>query len=160
LDPAAEGGDQRLLIGRLEADIDNLRAAFQRSTELSDMDMALRLASSLQPLWLAQSRVLEGLAWFDAALVGEPARAEQVAPKVWVRAVSDAAVLDRYTDSPLRRLPDVETAVALAREIGDPVLLSRALAAAGCAASLLCHDGRPYLEEAVGLARQAADART
>jgi hypothetical protein len=57
-------------------------------------------------------------------------------------------------------MAEVENAVAMAREIGDPVLLSRALAAAGCAACVCGGEWRPYLEEAVRLARQAADART
>jgi hypothetical protein len=114
-------------IARMEADIDNLRAAFQWSVELSDQETALRLASSMQPLWLGRSRVLEGVAWFDAALTGQPAGAEPVAPEVWVRAVTDAAVLDRYTGTPPRRMAEVENGVAMAREIGDPLLLSRAL---------------------------------
>lgn len=48
-------------------EINNLRAAITWSRETGDVDPALRLVSSLQPLWL-QGRVLEGLAWFDAVL--------------------------------------------------------------------------------------------
>jgi predicted ATPase/DNA-binding CsgD family transcriptional regulator len=147
-------------IARMEADIDNLRAAFQWSVELSDHESALRLVSSLQPLWLGRSRMLEGVAWFDAALAGQPAGAEPLAPEVWARAVTDAAVLDLYTGSPLRRMAEVENVVATAREIGEPVLLSRALAAAGWAARIRGCEWRPYLDEAVRLARQAADAGT
>ncbi len=33
----------------------------------------MRLASSLQPLWLTRGRVLEGFAWLDAALAEERA---------------------------------------------------------------------------------------
>jgi predicted ATPase/DNA-binding CsgD family transcriptional regulator/DNA-binding XRE family transcriptional regulator len=147
-------------IARMEADIDNLRAAFRWSVELSDHESALRLASSMQPLWLGRGRMLEGLAWFDAALTGQPAGAEPVGHEVWVRAVTDAAALDRYTGTPPRRMAEVENGVAMAREIGDPLLLSRALAAAGCAACICGGEWRPYLDEAVRLARQAADART
>jgi predicted ATPase len=70
--------EARRLIGRMEDDIGNLRAAFQWSLELSDSETALRLASSLLPLWLSRSRMLEGLAWFDAAL-DEPPSAGPVA---------------------------------------------------------------------------------
>jgi len=114
----------------------------------------------MQPLWLGRSRALEGLAWFDAALTGQAVGAGQVAAEVWVQAVTDAAVLDRYTGTPPRRMAEVENAVAMAREIGDPILLSRALTAAGCTACVCGGEWRPYLEEAVRLARQAADART
>jgi predicted ATPase len=96
LDPLASGR-----IARIEADIDNLRAAFQWSLELSDHESALRLASSMQPLWLGRSRVLEGLAWFDAALTGQAVGAEQVASEVWVRAVTDA---ESWTAPPALRL--------------------------------------------------------
>ena len=158
LDPPADG-DPRRRIGRLETDFDNLRAAFQWSLELSDSETALRLASSLQPLWLGRCRMLEGLAWFDAALAGQPAGAEPVAPEVRVRALADAVVLDAYTATP-RRLAKAEEAVARARPLGDPALLGRALFAAGCAAGYVGADGRPYLEEAIMLAREAGDTRT
>jgi predicted ATPase/DNA-binding CsgD family transcriptional regulator/class 3 adenylate cyclase len=145
---------------QLEADIDNLRAAFQWSLELSDSETALRLASLLQPLWLGRCRMIEGLAWFDAALAGQqPASAQPIAPEVRARAMADASVLDSWTDGP-RGMPLAEEAVALVRQVGDPGLLGRALLAAGCAAGYLAQDGRPYFEEAIVLARQAADAWT
>ncbi len=48
--------DFELLLEQAEAEIDNLRAAFAWSRENSDTDNALRLAASLQPLWLARAR--------------------------------------------------------------------------------------------------------
>ena len=53
-------------------DADNCRAAFAWSRERSETEVALTLASSLQPLWLALGRVHEGLAWFDAVLIDDP----------------------------------------------------------------------------------------
>jgi predicted ATPase/DNA-binding CsgD family transcriptional regulator len=158
LDTPADG-DPRRQLGRLEADIANLRAAFQWSLELSDRETALRLASSLQPLWLGRSRMLEGLAWFDAALPGDPAAAEPIAPQVRVRALADTAVLDSWTDGPQDRTLAGQ-AVTLARQLGDPALLGRALTSAGFAAGYLAEDGRPCFEEAAVLARQAGDAWT
>jgi len=152
-------GDRRRLIWRLESDIDNLRAAFQWSLELSDSETALRLTSSLQPLWLDRSRMTEGLAWFDAALDGEPQGAKPVAPEVRVRAVAEAAVLELYASTPLR-IAQVAEAVAEARQIGDPALLAVALLGAGYAAGPRPGAGRPYLEEANALARRAGDTWT
>ena len=60
--------DYEQLLERAEIEIDNLRAAFGWSSENSGIELALRLASSLQPLWLTRGRVREGLTWFDAAL--------------------------------------------------------------------------------------------
>ncbi len=150
LDPPADG-DPRRLIALLGTEIDNLRAAFGWCLELSDHEAALRLASSLQPLWLGQCQMFEGLAWFDAALDGQPAGSEPVAPEVWARG--------GHTDTPRRRLPQAEEAVALARKLGDPALLGRALLGAGLAADYF-DAGRRYFAEAVVLARQAADDQT
>ncbi len=157
LGPPADG-DPRRLIRRLDADIDNLRAAFGWSLELSDAETALRLTSSLQPLWLGRCRMLEGLAWFDAVLAAQPGGAEPIAAEVRVRALADAALLADWTGTP--RLTQAEEAVALARELGDPALLGRALLGAGYSAGLLAEAGRPYFTEAIALARQAGDEWT
>ena len=65
---APAGGDYEQRIEQADTEIDNLRAAFGWSRENSDIELALTLASSLQPLWLARGRIREGLAWFDAVL--------------------------------------------------------------------------------------------
>jgi DNA-binding CsgD family transcriptional regulator len=158
LDPAS-GGDRRRLIRQLEADIDNLRAAFQWSLELSDAETALRLTSSMQPLWLDRTRMTEGLAWFDEALDDRSAGQQRVAPEIRVRAVAEVAILELYA-SPALRMAQVEDAVAEARGIGDPALLAVALLGACHAAGLRPGAGRPYLEEASALAHRAGDTWT
>ena len=65
---APAGSDYEQRIEQADIEIDNLRAAFAWSRENSDIELALALASSLQPLWQARGRLREGLAWFDAAL--------------------------------------------------------------------------------------------
>jgi predicted ATPase len=59
--------DYEQLIEHAEMNIDNLRAAFTWSYENDDTARTLELASSLQPLWLARGRLVEGIAWLDAA---------------------------------------------------------------------------------------------
>ena len=52
------------VIERVEAEIDNLRAAFNWCLDSGDIDTALRFASALVPLWLARgphSRGVDGL---------------------------------------------------------------------------------------------------
>jgi predicted ATPase len=66
LDAPAATGHQRRAV-QTETEIDNLRAAFAWSRENLDVELALRIASSLQPLWLTRGRVREGLSWIDAA---------------------------------------------------------------------------------------------
>jgi predicted ATPase/DNA-binding CsgD family transcriptional regulator len=156
-DPDADGGPRRQ-IALLEADIDNLRAAFEWSLERSDPGAALRLTSSLLPLWLGRCRMREGLAWFDTALAAQPDGAEPVAEEVRVRGLADAAMLGGYMEAPQGRLAQAEHAVAVARQLGDPSLLGRALLGAW-AAGFLAEDARSYLDEAAALARQTGDDR-
>ena len=113
LDAPADGDyEQRLEQANIE--IDNLRAAFGWSRENSGVELALALASSLQPLWLARGRLREGLAWFDATLADLNAHHPAVTAAVRARALADKAVLDTYmgaTDA----LDQAEQAVAIAR---------------------------------------------
>ncbi|MGH9011335.1 MAG: helix-turn-helix transcriptional regulator [Acidimicrobiia bacterium] len=158
LEPGGREEIERRL-DRVEADIDNLRVAFQWSLETSDAEAALRLASSLQPLWLDRHRLLEGRSWLDAALYDEAA--DPVAPAVRAQALADAAVLDAWTGLSSGRSPaEAEEAIALARQLDDPKLLARALTAAGCVHGYLPGGGGPYFAEAAPLARQTGDVWT
>jgi predicted ATPase/class 3 adenylate cyclase/DNA-binding CsgD family transcriptional regulator len=157
-----EPAGREVLEGRLDrigADFDNLRAAFQWSLETSDTETALRLASSLQPLWLDRNRIVEGRSWLDTALYD--AVAGPVAPAVRAQALADAAVLDAWTLlTSGKAAAQVEEAVALARQLDDPKLLARALTAAGCVYGYLPAGGGPYFAEAAVLARQTGDLWT
>jgi hypothetical protein len=133
LDTPAEEDYERHL-EQTEIEIDNLRAAYAWSRENCDVEPALALASSLQPLWLGRGRVREGLAWFDAALADLDAQHLQVAAAVRARALADNALLAtwaRATDN----VDQAQQALALAREVDDPALLARALTACGLTAA-------------------------
>ena len=49
---APAGSDYEQRLEQADTEIDNLRAAFTWSNENSDIELAMALASSLQPLWL------------------------------------------------------------------------------------------------------------
>ncbi len=89
--PAGSEYEQRVEQAQIE--IDNLRAAFGWSRESGDVELALALASSLQPLWQARGRLREGLTWLDAALTDDNAQDPGVAAAVRARALADRAVL-------------------------------------------------------------------
>ena len=155
LDTPARGTyEQRL--EQAETEIDNLRAAFVWSRENSDVELALALASSLQPLWQARGLIREGLAWFEAALADDRARHVEVAPAVWARALADKAVLATVACA-YSSLDQAQQAVALAREADDSALLARALTACGLIASYNAEPAGPYFAEAGGLARASGD---
>ena len=83
--PAEASDEQR--IERVEAEIDNLRAAFNWCLDSGDIDTALRFASALVPLWLARGRIHEALmGWFDAALSETDGHRGDVTPAVAVLA--------------------------------------------------------------------------
>jgi predicted ATPase/class 3 adenylate cyclase/DNA-binding CsgD family transcriptional regulator len=153
--PGTSGQQERL--EQTEIDVDNLRAAFTWSRERSDAESALKLASSLQRLWLSRGRLQEGVAWFNAALGDFEAHRGAVAPAVHARALADKAVLDAWGVVALTE-DEAEKVVAMARELDDPVLLMRTLAAAGFVTSYYPGPPRPYLSEAIQLARELDDA--
>ena len=99
-----------------EADVDNLRAAFGWSRENSDVELALALASSLQPLWLGRGRIREGRAWLDASLADLDAQPAAVATAVRARALADKAVLATVagTGGGLAEGPQLEAAAKAA----------------------------------------------
>ena len=150
------GNDYERRIEQAETEIDNLRAAFAWSRENTEIALALALASSLQPLWLARGRIQEGLGWFDAALTDHNTHHIQVAPAVRARALADQAVLDASVVA-TDRMAQAEQALAIARELDDPALVVRALTACGGIASFNPEVARPYLAEAVDLARALGD---
>ena len=143
-------------VEQAETEIDNLRAAFAWSRERNDTEDALRLVSSLQPLWLSRGRILEGLSWFSALPTDEGQRAADMNPAVRARAIADKAVLTSVISAP-DRLERVEQSLTTAREIGEPGLLLRALIACGSTAAFNADVARPYLAEALELARARGD---
>ena len=148
-------GDYERGIEQAETEIDNLRAAFAWSRENSDADLALALASSLAPAWLALGRGREGLAWFDTVLSEE--NALELERAVRARALADQALLAAWVNA-ADSLDQAQQALAIARDIDDPALTLRALTA--CCLVAVLHEtevGRPYFAEAIGLARALDD---
>jgi predicted ATPase/class 3 adenylate cyclase/DNA-binding NarL/FixJ family response regulator len=153
LESRGESGDEQL-VRWAESEIDNLRAAFAWSRETSDLDTALRIITSLRPLWLRGVGVQEALAGFDAVLPDAPG--SQVAPAIWARAVANhgtlAALLGFFAD-----LDRAQLALAIARQLEDPTLIAQALAACGMLAVYTADVARQYLVEAIELVRAAGN---
>ena len=154
---APAGSTYEQLLEQAETEIDNLRAAFGWSRENSDVEMSLTLASSLQPLWLARGRLREGLSWFDAALADLGAHPPGVSPAVRARALADRAihaVRMGFADS----LDQAQQALAIARDVGDPALIARALTPCAYIAAFTNPEvAQRYFAEAIELARSVGD---
>jgi hypothetical protein len=155
--PAGTDYEQRL--EQAETEIDNLRAAFGWSRENSAIELALALASSLQPLWEARGRLREGRTWFDTALADLDAQHLEVAPAVRARVFSDKAVLDAQLAGVAASGDQAQQALAIARELDDPALLARALTTCGFVADqgYNFEVARASFTEAIGLARALDD---
>jgi predicted ATPase/class 3 adenylate cyclase/DNA-binding CsgD family transcriptional regulator len=153
--PAASDYEQHLQ--QAESEIDNLRAAFGWSREHSDVELALGLASSLQPLWQARGRVREGLAWFDAVFADIDALHVEVPATIRARGLADQALLDTIVNA-AAGLDQAEQALAIARGINDQALLARTLTACCLIAVWDSPEvARSYFAEAIGLARELDD---
>jgi predicted ATPase/class 3 adenylate cyclase len=150
--------DYERRLEQAETEIDNLRAAFGWSRENSDTELALALASSLQPLWLARGRIREGRAWFDTTLADLDGQYPEVAGAVRARALGDKAVLDTWAGA-AASTDQAEQALAIARDVDDPALLARTLTACGfiAGAGYNAEVARACFAEAAGLARAVDD---
>ena len=148
LDPA------RWRLAQAEGAIDNLRAAFAWSLDNGDVERALALTSMLWSLWVSRGRLREGLAWFDAAFSDGPL--DSLQPATLAQALADRAMLNAQL-STANPLDDARQALEIARDIGDPALIARALTACAGSAAFSPDIARPYIEEAIELARATGD---
>ena len=153
---APAGSDYEQRLEQAELEIDNLRAAFAWSCENADTELALALASSMQPLWQARGRLREGLAFFDAVLTDEVAQDAEMAAAVRARALADRAMLATIAVT-TGGMDHAQQALALARDIDDPAVLARALTACGLTAAYNAELAGAYFAEAIELARELDD---
>jgi predicted ATPase/class 3 adenylate cyclase len=123
-DRALRGADAREHLARLDAEIDNLHAALGWAVAQPSAEHALAMAAALGRYWLMQNRYADAVDWVEQALNLPRADADP-ALRVRLLCVKAAALwpLGRGAEQPAV----IATAEAIARALGDPVLLSRAL---------------------------------
>ncbi len=124
--PVQIGHEQR--VAQAEAEMDNLRGAFEWSLENSDTEQALALTSSLHVLWWTRGRIQQGRTWFNAAL--SQYQQSGVSPAVYARALAEHAFLDTWVTGSAT-MDSARQALTIARELADPALLARVLTACG-----------------------------
>jgi predicted ATPase/DNA-binding CsgD family transcriptional regulator len=114
-------------VARLDAELDNLRAALAWSVEADESTTFLRLAVGLQSFWSMSGRATEGRAWLDRALsLSEraplPLRAAVVRASAWIA---------RHQGQYSRAEQLGERGLALSREHGDPLAMAHAYSLLG-----------------------------
>ena len=151
---------------RLDAEVDNFRAALDWSIRHGNPTQGLRLAGLLAKFWDIRNRNAEGLDWIDAALEAAGhdatasdrarARTAQVYLLIDLGAAYDPGGLLREA-----RSKAVE-AVALAREAADPTLVADALLVLGALDMAQSHPQRrrrALADEALQVASETGDER-
>jgi hypothetical protein len=108
----------------LDADIDNLHAALGWAVGQASAERALAMAAALSCYWLMRDRYADAVDWVDEALALPGADAHP-ALRVRLLCIKGVAlwVLGRAVEQPALWAE----AEAIARALGDPVVLSRAL---------------------------------
>jgi predicted ATPase/DNA-binding SARP family transcriptional activator len=141
------GEDATVWLDRIQPEHDNIRAALAWSLE-EELELALRLASSLRLFWEVRGYFGEGRRWLEEALQ----RATDVPPLVRLNAVSaSGAIAFRVGEHELAR-ERFTAALELARELGDELWIARCLSDVGTVAAVL----EEYDEASVLLDESAA----
>jgi predicted ATPase/DNA-binding SARP family transcriptional activator len=116
------GADAREHLARLDAEIDNLHAALRWAVKRPTAQRALAMIAALATYWLMRDRYVDAVSWVDHALTLPGADADTALRLAALR--TKARCL--WQVGPEQ--PAVVAAVeALARRLGDPVVLSQAL---------------------------------
>jgi tetratricopeptide (TPR) repeat protein len=149
------GADHARWLRRLDADLDNLRAALLWSVENDEVELGLRLAAALERFWEARGHAAELRRWFEAAL---PA-ADGVALDVQASAQLVSGRLTMLLSDYPRAQPILEGAVALFRQTGDRGGLAQGLANLGWISMMQgdFDEAQASCEEAIELARGLGD---
>jgi predicted ATPase/transcriptional regulator with XRE-family HTH domain len=152
------GAQQKVWLGRLAQDVDNLRAALEWSLRRQgSVEIGLRLAAALHWFWNLQGRFLEARAWLEKALA--PTR-ESPPPAALAEALLVIGDMMELHIDLAAAAPLLAQSLALYRQIGDR---------AG-EAQVLWHTGRiarsrgeypqaiMYEEESLSIAREIGDS--
>jgi predicted ATPase/class 3 adenylate cyclase len=153
--PALCGPDQQAWLDRLQAELDNFRAAFGWSLRQQAPGPALRLASALLEFWVVRADWSEGLEWVERAL-GLPG---EVDPAIRMKALRAAAELADVLSDYARSTAYYEESLGIARALGDQRAIAVALDGLAHEAQRVGRiaDARPLIEESVALLRGVGD---
>jgi predicted ATPase/transcriptional regulator with XRE-family HTH domain len=155
-DPALRGPGQARWMERLEAEVDNLRAALHWAQIHDAQDVGLRLAGALWFFWFLSGRLSEGRGWLNTLLAspdGVPA------PAVRAKAIVGASWLARSQGAFDEATALAEEGLALYDRLGDRSGRANALTTLVCVAVDQgdAARARPFAEESLALRREQGD---
>jgi predicted ATPase/DNA-binding CsgD family transcriptional regulator len=130
-EPQLKGPRQAIWFAQLDAELDNLRAALQSSSNSDNGSIGLRFGWALARFWHIRGYLGEGRRWLAAALAKAPAGTPQRARALW--SAGDLAFLQG--DYPVAHVL-LQQALAVAQEVGDTLAAALAKVQLGAAALL------------------------
>jgi predicted ATPase len=156
-EPEFHGPGQMAWLERLDAELDNLRAALAWSIEAGELELGLRLAGASLTFWDVRGVPSEGLSWLDALL----AHGAATAPAAGAKALFAAGFLHADLEQLDLAERDFRAARGLYGDLGDRQGLSSALNGLGVTA---CYredfpSAKSYFEQSLALRRELADSR-
>jgi tetratricopeptide (TPR) repeat protein len=140
---------------RLAPERDNVRLALTWFDERGDTEALLRLCALAYGVWITPGLYREGLLWVERALH----RSSPVPSARRDEALAAGGMMAAFAGDYARAVGFADEELALARELGDPLLVGRALAVAGFVsyrrgdydrAEVLVGDASRRLSELVG----------
>jgi len=157
--PAAAGdlGPAQVAVrGRFREDWDNIRSVFRWALDSGEIEAGLRLAGSLDTVWLDRNVALEGQQWLEAML----ARPEPVDEAVRARALASASMCAGVRGSYAEAIAWGEEALAYYRRVGSDWGIAWMLSTLAVAPMELGQPAiaGPMLEEAEALHRKVGSA--
>ncbi len=113
--PRLAGPDQQRWLDRIEADIDNMRAAFD-GFDADDATSRLRLGAALYRFWVSRGHLREGRERLEQCLVRPGAETPSAARVAALSALANITHELAFFD---RARPLVNESLAISRELGD-----------------------------------------
>ena len=121
--PELHRAQQALVLGRLEAELDNLRAALRWTVGARMWEPGLRLAAALHWFWIIRGHLAEGQQWSDQLLGGAVGVDLRLRASLGVSAASLASLQGDCE----RAYSLLDEALALALELQDRQIIAHAL---------------------------------
>jgi predicted ATPase/class 3 adenylate cyclase len=155
-EPELFGEQERIWLARLDAELDNIRAALAWSTTGPDAATGLRLGASLWWYWHMRGLESEGRRWLDESL----ARRAEVSPDVLVNALIVAGTLAVFQRDDEQGRVLLEESLVLARERADTFRIARAQCMLGALHAWRgdAEPGRALLESCLPVFRELHNA--
>jgi predicted ATPase/DNA-binding XRE family transcriptional regulator len=143
------------ILAHLAPERDNLRLALDWFDERGDTEALLQLSAMGFGLWFKPGHYLEGLRWFEQVL----ARSHGNASAARVAVLDGAATLAIFQGAYDQAAKFVADELRLVRQLGDPVLVGRALTAEGLLAYRrgAYREAEDLVEEACRVLREHVD---